>query len=328
MRKGVDCRGIEWEEITLYGKMIDITNQHFNKLTALLPVKSKGRIKWLCKCECGNLIAVQPANLKNNNTRSCGCLQTSLTVERWCKYRDDAKVIGKKFGRLTTLEFVGVENQEAIYKYMCDCGNIVTKSYHSVSSGNTSSCGCWFNELRDVTKHDIIGQKFGKLTVTAYVGINKYGGTDFECLCDCGNTTIVSRNSLVEGNVKTCGCVRSIGEHNIKNILDNANIQYKPQYSFVDLVSEAGGYPLYDFAIVDGENRVVRLIEFDGKQHERPYDYFGGEEKFLKVKRNDTLKNQYALSHNIPLVRIPYSKRDTMIIEDLLGDKYLIKGEI
>lgn len=41
--------------------------------------------------------------------------------------------------------------------------------------------------------------------------------------------------------------------------------------------------------------------------------------------KNDTLKNQYALSHNIPLVRIPYSKRDSMTLDDILGDSYLYK---
>ena len=72
---------------------------------------------------------------------------------------------------------------------------------------------------------------------------------------------------------------------------------------------------------------INRIIEFDGTQHNRPNDFFGGEEKFLKQQENDKIKNQYALSHNIPLVRIPYSKRNTMTIEDLLGDKYLIKGD-
>lgn len=328
MRKGVDCRGVEWEEIKIFGKVIDISDQHFNNLVALFPVRSKGKVKWLCQCACGNFIVVIASALKNGNTKSCGCLQKEVTSIRWAKYREDNNIIGKKFGRLTTLEFVGIENQEAMYRYLCDCGNTIVRSHHCVSSGNTSSCGCLFDELRDATKYDIIGQKFGRLTVTSYAGINKYGGTNFWCLCDCGNTVIESRNSLIEGDVKTCGCIRSIGENNIKQILESAKIQYKPQYSFSDLISEAGGYPLYDFAILSSSNEVERLIEFDGDQHKKSYDYFGGEEKFLKVQQNDALKNQYALSHNIPLVRIPYSKRDTMSIEDLLGDQFLIKGEI
>lgn len=48
--------------------------------------------------------------------------------------------------------------------------------------------------------------------------------------------------------------------------------------------------------------KITRLIEFDGKQHEKAYDYFGGDEKF---QNNDNLKNAYALEHHIPLVRTP-----------------------
>ena len=71
-----------------------------------------------------------------------------------------------------------------------------------------------------------------------------------------------------------------------------------------------------------------RIIEFDGEQHFRPIQSFGGLERFEKQKKNDFIKNQYALSHNIPLVRIPYDKRDSMNLDDLLGTKYLIKGGI
>ena len=37
------------------------------------------------------------------------------------------------------------------------------------------------------------------------------------------------------------------------------------------------------------------------------------------------MKNEYALSHNIPLVRIPYWERDNITLEMILEDKYLIK---
>jgi hypothetical protein len=35
-------------------------------------------------------------------------------------------------------------------------------------------------------------------------------------------------------------------------------------------------------------------------------------------------KNQWALENNIPLVRIPYILRDSVQIDDLLENKYLI----
>lgn len=39
------------------------------------------------------------------------------------------------------------------------------------------------------------------------------------------------------------------------------------------------------------------------------------------------IKNEYALSHNIPLVRIPYWKRNSITLETIMGDQYLIKNE-
>ena len=144
-----------------------------------------------------------------------------------------------------------------------------------------------------------------------------------KCLCDCGETIVVSRNSLITMHTQSCGRLRSVGENNIKKLLNESCLKYKQQYVFTDLLSDAGGWLPYDFAIFDDNGRVSRLVEFDGEQHTKPYDFFVGEERFLKVKHNDTIKNQYAISHNIPLVRIPYSKRDSMVLDDLLGSEYI-----
>lgn len=43
-----------------------------------------------------------------------------------------------------------------------------------------------------------------------------------------------------------------------------------------------------------------------------------------EVQARDELKNNYAKNNSIPLVRIPYYKRDTIKIEELLGDQFLI----
>jgi uncharacterized protein (DUF1330 family) len=32
-----------------------------------------GAVKWLCRCECGNLTVVSGANLRKQRTKSCGC---------------------------------------------------------------------------------------------------------------------------------------------------------------------------------------------------------------------------------------------------------------
>jgi len=37
-------------------------------------------------------------------------------------------------------------------------------------------------------------------------------------------------------------------------------------------------------------------------------------------------KNKYAIENNIPLVRIPYTLRDNLALEDLIEDKYLVSN--
>ena len=117
---------------------------------------------------------------------------------------------------------------------------------------------------------------------------------------------------------------QSIGEKNIENVLRKNHIRYQKEYTFKDLVSSKG-FPLrYDFAILDWYGQVERLIEFDGTQHTTPTKYFGGKKAFMKQREHDWLKNRYARGHHIPLVRIPYSERDNITLDMLLGDQYLI----
>lgn len=59
---------------------------------------------------------------------------------------------------------------------------------------------------------DLIGQKFGRLTVVdfdkekIYKDGNKY--TTFCCICDCGNQSSVVGYRLLSGGTKSCGCLQ------------------------------------------------------------------------------------------------------------------------
>ena len=56
---------------------------------------------------------------------------------------------------------------------------------------------------------NIIGEKFGKLTVLEDAGFTTTGARKkiFKCICDCGKIVIVKRNSLISGHTKSCGCL-------------------------------------------------------------------------------------------------------------------------
>lgn len=55
---------------------------------------------------------------------------------------------------------------------------------------------------------DISGQVFGRLRVIRYYGTNKNGKALWECLCDCGKTTICIGENLKNGVTRSCGCLR------------------------------------------------------------------------------------------------------------------------
>lgn len=58
------------------------------------------------------------------------------------------------------------------------------------------------------------------------------------------------------------------------------------------------------------------IIEFDGKQHFEINDFF--EQTLQQIKEHDNFKNEYCKNHNIPIIRIPYYKLESLTIEDLL----------
>lgn len=55
---------------------------------------------------------------------------------------------------------------------------------------------------------DLVGKKFGRLTVQErYINDNK-GCARWCCSCDCGNFTIVRTYHLTSGRIRSCGCIK------------------------------------------------------------------------------------------------------------------------
>lgn len=326
MLKGIDCKGKEWEERQLQGRAVDLRKQEFTYLTPILPVKINHKhTGFLCKCRCGHEIAVETYNLTNQNTTSCGCRHKEIVKEHWEQSRLER--VGLHFNSLLIKRYIGqFKPNQTIYEFEClKCGKTFQRTWESVFKNDTKDCGCALLAKKVQTRDSIIGDTVGKLTIKKYVGMDERCDYLYECECECGNTKIVSRSNLIKKSVQSCGCLISVGENTITDILKENHISFIKQVSFPDLKSPLNGIPKYDFGILDGNNNIIRLIEFDGEQHQKAYNYFGGEEKFKKIQTNDSLKNQYALSHNIPLVRIPYSKRKHITLEMLLlNSTYLI----
>lgn len=54
---------------------------------------------------------------------------------------------------------------------------------------------------------DLVGQKFGRLTVVSLYLESSHGNSVWNCVCDCGNEVRVLGNNLKRGHTKSCGCL-------------------------------------------------------------------------------------------------------------------------
>jgi hypothetical protein len=55
-------------------------------------------------------------------------------------------------------------------------------------------------------KFDRAGMTYGRLTVVRFHGHNTHKQRCWECLCECGNTVVITGGSLTTGNATSCGC--------------------------------------------------------------------------------------------------------------------------
>lgn len=117
-----------------------------------------------------------------------------------------------------------------------------------------------------------------------------------------------------KGRTISCGCAsQSSGEIKITQLLEKANINFQTQYRIKNFNISAP----FDFAIFNGDNKLLGLIEYDGEQHFRAVDYFGGEEQLKAQQERDERKNKWCKENNIRLIRIPYTDFNDIDIEYL-----------
>ncbi len=324
------------------GKKIELTGQIIGRLTVIeedfereaqetLQGKKKRR-RWMCKCECGRMVSISQDNLTGKRpTQSCGCLSREKASQRFIDMNQSnaSDLTGKVFNRLTA-QFPIPERKHGavVWHCKCVCGTECDIRSDQLVSGAVQSCGCLQKErVAEIGKshaRDISGMIFGCLQAVSPTSKRDGKSVIWICHClNCGNNAYeASVSDLTFGNTKSCGCLKSIGEFNITQLLQNSNIEFQKEKSFDNLISDRGHRYRYDFYLP----QYNRLIEFDGEQHYKYKDSgWSTKEYFERTQKSDKIKNEYALSNNIDLVRIPYWERDNITLDMLLGDNYLVK---
>lgn len=132
------------------GPTIPMIGKRFGRLTVISQAEHKSgeQYKYICKCDCGNTVTVPGYSLRSGNTKSCGCYAKEVRrkIGSASKGRKSTRAVdlkGKRFEYLFVLDRAGsTKNGKALWKCLCNCGNISYVTTDKLLSGKTVSCGC------------------------------------------------------------------------------------------------------------------------------------------------------------------------------------------
>ncbi len=130
-----------------------------------------------------------------------------------------------------------------------------------------------------------------------------------EIVCSIHGSFWQRPNSHVSKHAGCIYCLESKGENMVKSILDKYGVPYIREYRILPYLYR------YDFYLPT----LNIFIEFNGKQHYMPIDYFGGIEAYHKTKTNDLIKKKLINDNNGSLIIATYTHLNDNAIE-----KYLI----
>lgn len=219
----------------------------------------------------------------------------------------------KKFGRLTPKYYI----KGGKWHCICECGKEVDVDTRNLNSGHTQSCGCLQKERASQNTINMIGYEDDNFKILERDGSSNQGIAKWKCLCKhCGNIFSTKGSNIRSMEIQSCGCIHSLGEQKITQMLIKEGCEFSTQYSFPDLIGEGGRRLRFDFAIfLNGQ--LDKLIEFNGLQHyQKPQGKWGDE--WEKLIQNDRKKQDYCKKNNIPLKIIKYDQDFTIV--DLISN--------
>jgi len=173
----------------IYGNLKVDSERRFEK-----DARDQLRAVYDCLCRCGNSLSLTEKQLTKGSIRCCGCS---------AKFED---LTNQVFGKLTAVKFNGFKYYESgsrstTWICRCECGREKIALSSPLKKGESWHCGC---QLKRVS--NLVGQKYGKLTVLAIEGEFRSNDTLYLCECECGKKVTRKHNSLSGNKTKSCGC--------------------------------------------------------------------------------------------------------------------------
>ena len=181
----------------------ELEGKKFGMLTVLSEAHGKeARLRRVmnCKCDCGETSLVGLANLVSGRTKTCGCSRPKFTIKNKCP---DA---GTKFGRLTVVgeraRMGGGRHPGKILK-----GDELKRHLDSVD----------YDVKNGAIKKPADARRKKRELRLAGKSIPKRRAVTVTCDCNPDEEISVYLNTLLAGQVKSCGCLRDEYRETLKN---------------------------------------------------------------------------------------------------------------
>lgn len=296
------------------------------------------------QCRCGEIFLLDFNRFKNTEKHQCNsCSMSKIIIERSFSYlmiKDKIESVGcelltkeQEFNQM--IKNKKISSSLVKLKILCkECNTRTFERSFSVFNRPSHYCLECSNRITNFNRrktHDEylneVNEKFGDCEYTV---LEKYETCDTKLMTrhnsnKCRNYEwYVSPTSLLSGTGCPV-CRETKGELAIRNFLIDNNIKFLAQYEFKDLKSDLGIPLKFDFAVFNFENKIILLIEYDGKQHYEHIESWITKEKYERMKIHDNMKNEYCKNNQILLLRIPYWDFDN--IKEILNQK-LISNKI
>jgi hypothetical protein len=215
--------------------------------------------------------------------------------------------------------FTKYTNQKTIIDIICPIHGIFQQKINNHLNGK--GCKYCANNIKKTNQKFIneankIHDNLYDYSLSDYIDAK----TDINVICRKHGSFFVSPNNHLSKKSGCPICNESKGELYVSKILDKYNIKYIREYKLYHK-KYAPIYPLKaDFYLMDYKI----IIEYNGIQHYKAFDFFGGVEELNKLKKRDNCKKLICKNKNIKLIKISYKHDNFEKIEKLLKEYLLI----
>lgn len=290
-------------------KMYQITKEKYQEnlqkrfpqddLTVLDPFTGASKpVKIRCN-QCNQIFSYNAGTTLYNKKRThfcplCNC-DTIKELREACKQED-----------ITVIQ--STPNVTDFWEMRCNkCGTVFKRLPTKWLKKSCPECGSIHGAYTKEQRQEMIDNAFGK----GEFEVLDTGGKDrnFVVRHKCGYIRSTQYSNFIRSSgCPKCSGTMSKGEQKILNYLDSHGIEYVSQQKMGDTKQS------FDFFLP----ALNVALEFNGAQHYKPIEIFGGEERFTQQQEYDLKKKEYCEKNNIILKVISYLEYEN--IDNILDD--------